>query len=536
MTETMTKKEQELTALHATIWQVANDLRGSVDGWDFKAYVLGMLFYRFISEDAANTCDMATQSDCEGETFTPYAQQLDDAVDTEEVREWFLQQKGFFIRPSELFENVCRRVAEDKDFRDNINETLTTIFQNIQRSALGHASEDAIKGLLEDIKLNDKKLGATVEERSKKIVKLLTAIEGLNFGAYSRSSIDLFGDAYEYLMAMYAENAGRSGGKFFTPQDVAELLARITVLGKDRLRNVYDPACGSGSLLLTFVKVLGGNGDKIREGFYGQEINLTTYNLCRMNMFLHGISYDKFHIVQGDTLEKWENWGGKKFDAIVSNPPYSISWNGIANPLLLNDERFSPAGVLAPKKNADLAFVMHALYCLDPHGTAAIVSFPGVLYRDGAEQTIREYLVENNYVHAVIALPDNLFFGTGIQTAILVLKKSKKDDSILFIDASKNFVRSKTKNRLTKAIIEEILQHYENRQTREGVSALVRAEQVEQQKYNLSVECYVNTQTDNEEEDIDILALNQEIAQVVAHQTAVRHEVDILVERLESGA
>jgi len=440
MTNVNTTKEQERSELHRAIWQIANDLRGSVDGWDFKQYVLGILFYRFISENLTNYINFderrAGKKDFDYATLTN--------KEAEFGRSDTVKEKGFYILPSELFVNVRRNARNDA----NLNETLTAVFRNIENSAKGTDSESDIKGLFDDLDVNSNKLGATVEKRNQRLTKLFESIGDLRLGNYYDNTIDAFGDAYEFLMTMYAANAGKSGGEFFTPQEVSELLAEITTVGKKEVNKVYDPACGSGSLLLKFVKVLG--KENVRQGFFGQEINLTIYNLCRINMFLHDINYNNFDIAHGDTLMDPKHWDDEPFDAIVSNPPYSIHWEGDANPLLINDPRFSPAGVLAPKSKADLAFTMHMLSWLSTSGTAAIVEFPGVLYRGGAEGKIRKYLVDNNYVDAVIQLPPDLFFGTTIATCIIVLKKSKKDNKTLFIDASAEFVRGGNKNKLSE--------------------------------------------------------------------------------------
>ncbi len=442
-----TTKEAQRAELHKTIWRIANELRGSVDGWDFKSYVLGMLFYRFISENL--TAYLNEQERAAGQPDFDYTT-LSDA-DAEFGRDETVKEKGFYILPSELFANVRNRAVKD----ENLNETLEKVFKNIEGSAVGADSEDDLKGLFDDLDVNSAKLGNTVAKRNEKLVKLLDAIGDLNLGDFNDHAIDSFGDAYEYLMTMYASAAGKSGGEFFTPQEVSELLARITVVGKKSVNKVYDPACGSGSLLLKFARVLG--KDKVRQGFFGQEINLTTYNLARINMFLHDINFEKFDIANADTLTDPQHWDDEPFEAIVSNPPYSIHWAGDSNPLLINDPRFAPAGVLAPKTKADLAFTMHMLSWLAVNGTAAIVEFPGVLYRGGAEAKIRKYLIDNNYVDTVIQLPPDLFFGTPIATCILVLKKSKKDNSVLFIDASTEFVRLASKNKLTEANQQRIL-------------------------------------------------------------------------------
>ncbi|MFZ1635170.1 MAG: type I restriction-modification system subunit M, partial [Chitinophagales bacterium] len=402
-------KEQERDELHRTIWQIANDLRGSVDGWDFKSYVLGMLFYRFISENLSSYLNKEERR--AGNRDFDYASISDK--DAEFGRTDTLKEKGFYILPSELFVNVRKKAKTD----GNLNETLSRVFKNIENSAKGSDSEDDLKGLFDDLDVNSNKLGATVAKRNEVLVKILDSIGDLKLGEFQENSIDAFGDAYEFLMTMYASNAGKSGGEFFTPQEVSELLAEIAVVGKKQVNKVYDPACGSGSLLLKFAKVLG--KENVRQGFFGQEVNITTYNLCRINMFLHDINYEKFDIAHGDVLTDPKHWDDEPFDAIVSNPPYSIRWEGDANPLLINDPRFSPAGVLAPKSKADLAFTLHMLHWLSTSGTAAIVEFPGVLYRGGAEQKIRKYLIDNNYIDAVIQLPPDLFFGTTIGTCIV---------------------------------------------------------------------------------------------------------------------
>ncbi|MBR1838957.1 MAG: type I restriction-modification system subunit M, partial [Bacteroidaceae bacterium] len=390
---------------------MANDLRGSVDGWDFKSYVLGMLFYRFISENLAAHINQLEREAEGGDAAFDYADMSD--ADAELGREETVREKGFFILPSQLFCNVCRRAEADP----NLNETLAGIFAAIENSAKGTESEADFKGLFGDIDVNSNKLGASVQKRNETLVKILRTVGTMKLGGdYASNNIDTFGDAFEYLMRMYASSAGKSGGEFFTPQEVSELLARIAAAGRTTLNKVYDPACGSGSLLLKFAKVLG--KDNVRQGFFGQEINITSYNLCRINMFLHDINYEKFDIALGDTLLEPRHWDDEPFDAIVSNPPYSIKWAGDTNPVLINDPRFSPAGVLAPNSKADLAFTMHMLAWLSTSGTAAIVEFPGVLYRGGKEQKIRQYLIDNNFVDTVIQLPDNLFFGVSIATCI----------------------------------------------------------------------------------------------------------------------
>jgi type I restriction enzyme M protein len=516
-------KEQEREELHRTIWQIANDLRGSVDGWDFKSYVLGMLFYRFISENLTSYINKEEQRT--GNANFDYTKISDK--DAEFGRADTVKEKGFYILPSELFVNVWNKAKNDA----NLNETLSNVFKNIENSAKGTDSEDDLRGLFDDIDVNSNKLGATVQKRNETLVKIIDSIGGLQLGDYQDNTNDLFGDAYEFLMTMYASNAGKSGGEFFTPQEVSELLAEITVVGKKQVNKVYDPACGSGSMLLKFAKVLG--KENVRQGFYGQEINITTYNLCRINMFLHDINYEKFDIAHGDTLTEPKHWDDEPFDCIVSNPPYSIKWEGDANPLLINDPRFSPAGVLAPKSKADLAFTMHMLSWLSTSGTAAIVEFPGVLYRSGAEQKIRKYLIDNNYVDAVIQLPPDLFFGTGIATCVIVLKKSKKDNATLFIDASAEFVRGGNKNKLTEPNRKKILNAFVERKDIAHFAQLVPNSDIAENDYNIAVSSYV--EQENTTEEVNIEKLNAHIAEIVIRQNKLRTAIDAIVADLEGG-
>lgn len=518
-----TTKEQERSELHRAIWQIANDLRGSVDGWDFKSYVLGMLFYRFISENLTNYLNADERRS--GKKDFDYANLSD--TEAEFGRIDTIKEKGFYILPSELFVNVTKHAKNDK----NLNETLSKVFSNIENSAKGFESEDDLKGLFDDLDVNSNKLGNTVENRNKKLVKLLEAIGGLRLGNYADNTIDAFGDAYEFLMTMYASNAGKSGGEFYTPQEVSELLAEITTVGKKEVNKVYDPACGSGSLLLKFSKVLG--KENVRQGFFGQEVNLTTYNLCRINMFLHDINYNNFDVALGDTLIDPKHWDDEPFDAIVSNPPYSIRWEGDANPILINDPRFSPAGVLAPKSKADLAFTMHMLSWLSTSGIAAIVEFPGVLYRGGAEQKIRKYLIDNNYVDAVIQLPPDLFFGTIIATCVIVLKKSKKDNKTIFIDASKEFVRNGNKNKLSEANRKKILDAFINRENTEYFAKLIDNKDIASNGYNIAVSSYVSGE--DTREVINITELNLKISQIVTRQNELRAAIDSIVSDIEGN-
>ncbi|CAN2189050.1 HsdM Type I restriction-modification system methyltransferase subunit [Candidatus Nanopelagicaceae bacterium] len=509
--------------LHKTIWKIANDLRGSVDGWDFKQYVLGTLFYRFISENLTNYLNEHQHK--AGIKDFDYSQLSDK--DAEFGRKETVLEKGFFILPSELFVNVRADAKNDP----NLNETMSRIFRNIEGSAVGSPSELDIKGLFDDMDVNSNKIGGTVTKRNELLVKLLDSVGELALGNYADNSIDAFGDAYEYLMTMYASSAGKSGGEFFTPQEVSELLAKITVVGKKKVNKVYDPACGSGSLLLQFAKVLG--KDNVTDGFFGQEINITTYNLCRINMFLHDINYEKFDIAHGDTLTDPAHAVDQQFEAIVSNPPYSIKWDGEDNPLMINDPRYSPAGVLAPKSKADLAFTMHILNSLSTNGTAAIVEFPGVMYRGGAEKKIRKYLVDNNFIDAVIQLPPDLFFGTGIQTCILVLKKSKCDNKVLFINAEREFARFGNKNKLREKDIEKVLSIFTDRKNEDFFAHLIDHSEIAENDYSLSVTNYVVAE--NISQVVDIKKLNKSITEIVRRQSSLREEVDKIVSSLEGN-
>lgn len=515
------KKEQEREELHKAIWNIANDLRGSVDGWDFKQYVLGIMFYRYISENIANYID--TGEHAAGNVDFHYADLSDEAA--EEARADMVETKGFFILPSQLFVNVRKRASKD----ENLNETLEKIFNAIESSAQGTDSEDDFKGLFDDIDVNSNKLGATVAKRNEKLVKLLDGIGDMKLGDYKDNTIDAFGDAYEFLMGMYASNAGKSGGEYFTPQEVSELLTRLTVVGKTQVNKVYDPACGSGSLLLKFAKILG--KENVRQGFYGQEINLTTYNLCRINMFLHDIDFDKFNIACEDTLISPQHWDDEPFEAIVSNPPYSTKWAGDDNPILINDTRFSPAGVLAPKSKADLAFVMHSLSWLSTNGTAAIVCFPGIFYRGGAEQKIRKYLVDNNFIDCIIQLPDNLFFGTSIATCIMVLKKSKNENATLFIDATAECEKVTNNNKLCDKNIENILKMFTDRADIAHKARLVQNSEIAENDYNLSVSTYI--EKEDTRQAIDIKALNKEIAEIVSREQFLREEIDKIIKEID---
>ena len=515
------KKEQERDELHRAIWAIADELRGAVDGWDFKNYVLGTMFYRYISENIANYINTGEIE--AGNPDFDYVKMSD--AEAEEARQSLVEEKGFFILPSELFCNVREKAKAD----ENLNETLEKIFRHIEESAKGSESESDFAGLFADFDVNSNKLGSTVAKRNEKLCKLLDGVADMNLGDVKNHDIDAFGDAYEYLMTMYASNAGKSGGEFFTPADVSELLTLLGTVGKTEINKVYDPACGSGSLLLKAEKVLG--RDKVRNGFFGQEINITTYNLCRINMFLHDIGFDKFSIACEDTLVAPAHWDDEPFELIVSNPPYLIKWAGDDNPLLINDPRFAPAGVLAPKSKADLAFIMHSLSWLASNGTAAIVCFPGIMYRGGAEQKIRKYLIDNNYVDCVIQLPSNLFFGTSIATCIMVLRKGKADNKTLFIDASNEFLKVTNNNKLTQDNIDKIVDCFANRKEIKHFSHLANYEEVVENDYNLSVSTYV--EAEDTREKIDIVKLNAEIKEIVAREEVLRKAIDDIIAEIE---
>lgn len=514
------KKEKEREEVHRTIWAIADELRGAVDGWDFKNYVLGTMFYRYISENLTAYIN-AGEIEAGNEGFD-YAKMSDD--EAEEAREGLVEEKGFFILPSELFCNVRARAFQDP----NLNETLERIFRNIEESAKGSQSESSFAGLFDDYDVNSNKLGSTVAKRNERLAKLLDGIAAMNLGSVKDHNIDAFGDAYEYLMTMYASNAGKSGGEFFTPADVSELLTRLGTVGKKTINKVYDPACGSGSLLLKAEKVLG--KDAVTIGFFGQEINITTYNLCRINMFLHDVGFDKFDVACEDTLINPQHWDDEPFELIVSNPPYSIKWAGDENPLLINDPRFAPAGVLAPKSKADMAFIMHSLSWLAPNGTAAIVCFPGIMYRSGAEQKIRKYLLDNNYIDAIIQLPSNLFFGASTGTCIMVLKKGKKDNNTVFIDATNEYVKATNNNRLTDDNIQRIVNAYVNRKEEPHFCHLARYDEIVAQDYNLSVSLYV--EPEDLREKIDIKKLNADIEDIVLREHNLRKTINDIIQEL----
>lgn len=525
----MTGSEQR-AALQRQIWQIANDVRGAVDGWDFKQYVLGALFYRFISENFAAYIEA-------GDENVNYAE-MSDSVITPEIKDDAIKTKGYFIYPGQLFVNVVKRAKANEKYNEEnndetskklINAELKTIFSEIETSAVGYPSEEDIKGLFADFDTTGNRLGNTVKEKNARLASVLKGVAGLNFGISENTKIDLFGDAYEFLISNYAANAGKSGGEFFTPQNVSKLIAQLAMHNQTNVNKIYDPACGSGSLLLQAKKHF--DSHIIEEGFFGQEINHTTYNLARMNMFLHNINYNKFNIKLGNTLINPHFGSDKPFDAIVSNPPYSVKWIGSDDPTLINDERFAPAGVLAPKSKADFAFVLHALSYLSSKGRAAIVCFPGIFYREGAEQKIRQYLVENNYVETVISLAPNLFFGTTIAVNILVLSKHKTNTAIQFIDASNLFKKETNNNVLTEKQIDEIMTVFASKENVEHFAKCVDYDVVAASDYNLSVSSYVEPK-DNREV-VDIHELNAEIETTVERINKLRADIDTIIAEIE---
>ena len=508
---------QQRAELQRRIWQIANDVRGSVDGWDFKQYVLGTLFYRFISENFANYIEAGDES-------INYAQ-LPDEIITPNIKTDAIKTKGYFIYPSQLFKNVTDNASSNP----NLNTDLKQIFTDIENSAIGFPSEQDIKGLFADFDTTSNRLGNTVADKNSRLAAVLKGVAELDFGDFEDNHIDLFGDAYEFLISNYAANAGKSGGEFFTPQCVSKLIARLALYGQDKVNKIYDPAAGSGSLLLQAKKQF--DEHIIEEGFFGQEINHTTYNLARMNMFLHNINYDKFDIALGNTLMNPQFGDDKPFDAIVSNPPYSVKWIGSDDPTLINDERFAPAGVLAPKSKANFAFILHALSYLSAKGRAAIVSFPGIFYRGGAEQKIRQYLVENNFVETVIALAPNLFYGTSIAVNILVLSKHKPNTQTQFIDASDLFKSATNNNLLEEEHIEQILKLFADKEDVPHLAKLVPIEEIAKNEYNLAVSSYVEQKDTREVINID--ELNAEIRKTVANIDRLRAEIDKIVAEIE---
>ena len=512
---------QQRAELQAKIWKIANDVRGSVDGWDFKQFVLGTLFYRFISENFTNYIEGGDES-------VKYPT-MSDAIITPEIKDDAIKTKGYFIYPSQLFVNVAKTANSNQ----NLNTDLKAIFDAIENSANGYPSEQVVKGLFADFDTTSTRLGNTVENKNSRLAAVLKGVEELNFGDFEDNQIDLFGDAYEFLISNYAANAGKSGGEYFTPQNVSKLIAQLAMHKQEKVNKIYDPAAGSGSLLLQAKKHF--DNHVIEVGFYGQEVNHTTYNLARMNMFLHNVNYDKFNMALGDTLINPHFGDDKPFDAIVSNPPYSVNWIGDGDPTLINDDRFAPAGVLAPKSKADFAFVLHALSYLSSRGRAAIVCFPGIFYRGGAEQKIRKYLVDNNFIETIISVAPNLFYGTSIAVTLLVLSKKKTENKIQFIDASgEDFFKKVTNNNMLEdSHIEKIMQLFDSKEDAEHVAISIDNTKIAENDYNLSVSSYIEAK-DNREK-VDISVLNEEITQTVEKINRLRADIDLIISEINNG-
>ncbi len=516
--------DQQRAELHRSIWAIADDLRGSVDAWDFKQYVLTALFYRYISEDLERFVNSWEEEQRQGKKFE-YAKMNDD--DAFEASEAIVDLKGYYIAPSQLFRNVCKIADKDK----NLNERIELVFKDIESSTVGHESEKDFHGLFVDFDPNSTKLGGTIDERNRRMAAILHGVERMKLGNLLDNKIDLFGDAYEYLMTMYAAGAGKSGGEFFTPQEVSRLLTLLATEGKSEVNKVYDPCCGSAGLLLQATKVLG--DDKVRMGYFGQEINPTTYNLARINMFLHGVEYGKFDIALGDTLLNPQHWDDEPFDVIVSNPPYSVKWTGPDSPTTINDERFAPAGVLAPKSRADWAFLMHMLAWLSDAGTAAVVVFPGILYRGGAEGKIRQYMVDHNFVDAVIQLPTNLFFGTTIQTCIMVLKKNKPDTDILFVNAERGFGHEGNKNKLREQDIQQVVAWHTAREDVDYTVHRATYDEVVGNDYVLSVGTYV--EEEDTSEHLTLPEVRERIAACVKRENELRTQINAILDEVVSS-
>ncbi len=500
----MTTNQRQV--LEKRLWAIANELRGNMGADEFRDYVLGLIFYKFLSEKVERAANKELEAD-----NLKFKDVLSDQELLNDLKEWLLETLGYFIEPKHLFRNLANRAIS----KEVIIEDLGNAFKAVEQSTIGFDSEDEFAGLFEDVDLTSSKLGKTVNQKNELISDVVKHLNEIDF-KFEDIDSDILGDAYEYLIGNFASSAGKKAGEFYTPQQVSKILAKVVTLGKERVKSVYDPTCGSGSLLLRVAKEA-----KVSD-FYGQELNTTTYNLARMNMILHNVRFRDFDIEQGDTLEDPAHLH-KKFEAVVANPPYSIKWK--ANDLKLSDERFSPYGKLAPKSKADFAFVQHMIYQLDENGTMAIVLPHGVLFRGGAEGVIRKYLIEDkNYLDAVIGLPENLFFGTGIPTCILVFKKCRKKDSdIIFIDASKVFEKVKNQNILTDDHVNNIVETYKNRIELDKYSRPVLLEEVKENDYNLNIPRYVDTY--EEEEEIDLEAVANRIIEIDKEMVEIDKEI-----------
>ena len=508
--------EEQLRQLQQQLWKIADTLRGKMNADEFRDYILGFIFYKYLSEKVINHANaMLVSDDIQYQNLKE--DNADDAEYIEAVHDNIVTELGYFLNPSELFHNLALRCGQDADGAGFILEDLQKILKNIEQSTLGTESADDFSHLFEDLDLASTKLGNTAKDKNELISKVLLHLDEIQFDLTNTDS-DVLGDAYEYLIGQFASGAGKKAGEFYTPQPVSTLLARIVTTGKTHLRNVYDPTCGSGSLLLRVKREAGKVGM-----IYGQELNRTTYNLARMNMILHDVHYADFEIIQEDTLKRPAHLK-LRFDAIVANPPFSVHWD--ADPVLAtSDDRFSRYGRLAPKTKADMAFVQHMLYQLEEDGTAAIVLPHGILFRGAAEGHIRQYIIEEmNAIDAVIGLPANIFFGTSIPTCVLVLKKCRKHaDDILFIDASQEFEKVKTQNRLLPEHINKIVDTYKQRKELEKYSSRVPLQTIKDNDYNLNIPRYVDTF--EAEEEIDLNAVAQEIQKLQASMKDIDAEL-----------
>ena len=502
--------------LRTQLWTVANTLRGNMSAGDFMYYTLGFIFYKYLSEKIEKSADDILKDD--GVSFKQAWASNDDEL-KEALKEECIQDLGYFVEPEYLYSTIISMI----EHKENILPALERSLKKIEDSTIGQDSEDDFGGLFSDIDLASPKLGKTADDKNRLISDVLVNLQGIDFGLNEAEDIDILGDAYEYMIGQFAAGAGKKAGEFYTPQEVSEILSEIVITGKNRLKSVYDPTCGSGSLLLRTAR--GGNADVI----FGQEKNPTTFNLCRMNMLLHGIKYKDFEIHNGDTLEN-DELGEQQFDAVVANPPFSAEWT--AADKFNNDDRFSKAGVLAPKSKADYAFILHMLYHLNDGGTMACVAPHGVLFRGAAEGKIRRFLIEKkNYIDAIIGLPANIFYGTSIPTCILVMKKCRQsDDNILFIDASKEFEKVKTQNKLRPEHIQKIIETYRTRAEIEKYSHCATLKEIEENDYNLNIPRYVDTF--EEEEEIDIKAVMAEIKELEAKRTELDAQIEVYLKEL----
>ena len=502
--------------LRTQLWTVANTLRGNMSAGDFMYYTLGFIFYKYLSEKIEKTADEILVDD--GVSFKEAWKSNDEELKAA-LKEECIQDLGYFVEPEFLYSTIISMI----EHKENILPALERSLKKIEDSTIGQDSEDDFGGLFSDIDLASPKLGKTADDKNRLISDVLVNLQGIDFGLNEAEDIDILGDAYEYMIGQFAAGAGKKAGEFYTPQEVSEILSEIVVTGKTRLKSVYDPTCGSGSLLLRTAR--GGNADTI----YGQEKNPTTFNLCRMNMLLHGIKYKDFEIHNGDTLEN-DELGEHQFDAVVANPPFSAEWTAAEK--FNNDDRFSKAGVLAPKSKADYAFILHMLYHLNDGGTMACVAPHGVLFRGAAEGKIRRFLIEKkNYIDAIIGLPANIFYGTSIPTCILVMKKCRQsDDNILFIDASKEFEKVKTQNKLRPEHIQKIIETYRTRAEIEKYNHCATLKEIEENDYNLNIPRYVDTF--EEEEEIDIKAVMAEIKELEAKRTELDAQIEVYLKEL----